>query len=99
MREASEGEEMIDDKMTIEKARKIASFPWNEKRCYCETLYCEHPQAKGFIDGWNSRQAEIDELKKEIECLRDKSGVGSDEFIRASKKLGWPKEKTDERRT
>lgn len=55
--------------MTIKKARKIDSFPCDEIRCYCETIHCEHLLAKSFIWGYESRQAEIDELKKEIKEL------------------------------
>ena len=89
---------MTEDKMDIEKAREvIRKFMALPSLNVTLSHIADYNEANGFINGWESRQTEIDELKKEIECLRDKSGVGSDEFIRATKKLGWPKEKTDDR--
>jgi hypothetical protein len=54
---------MSEEKLTIEKAREIV------KEYTGWTAEDEYDFAAGFIEGHESRQAEIEELKKEIKDL------------------------------
>ena len=54
---------MTDAKMTIEEAREIVkNGSWTEYHI---------SNAEYFINGWESRQTEVDELKKKIEKVRE----------------------------
>ena len=55
---------MTEGKMTIEKARELQAN--SEEACW-------------FIDGWESRQTEVDELKKIIKRLKHDYGVDTHE--------------------
>ena len=69
----------MTDKMTIEKAREILG-DWKDFNLRYpkmdllsgglieRTLFF----SEGFVTAWESRQTEVDELKKEIERLKEK---------------------------
>ena len=75
------------DKMTIEKAREVYhGFDWANKRCgSCEPNYCEHPKARGFIEGYESRDAEVEELKNFVTYCMKYSNDGH--VVKMAKKL------------
>lgn len=57
----------MTDKMNLEKANKIVDR-WENG--YHEVEPRDYSEAQGFIKGFESRQAEVGELKKEIEQLK-----------------------------
>jgi hypothetical protein len=66
------GKEMSEE-MTIEKAREIISpYPMDflGEQTEFRKVYSayEHNQALAYIAGWESRQKEVDELKKKAEA-------------------------------
>jgi hypothetical protein len=54
------------EKLTIEKAREIISIP----RSFC-TDPIDYINAKAFVAGWESRQAEVTQLKQQNEKMRE----------------------------
>lgn len=82
------------EKMTIEKAREInkhenerGSWEWLRNfigEPFCKTFKCESifGEARGFIEGWNSREAEIEELKIIIKGLQGGWKMTTDAWVK-----------------
>ena len=86
------------EKMTIEKAREIVSEI--EPLKTATTLYSmAFWTARGFIVGWESRQAEVEKLREALERIETYSGAETfmnNSFMYniheyAMKGLGWAK--------
>jgi len=56
--------------MDIEKAREDIKRSHDVNDCPC---LCKNDKVRGFIEGWESRQAEVDELHKILEKCQGES--------------------------
>lgn len=82
------------EKMTIEKAMEIMKSR-SKDLVDLKSLFIG--EAQGFIDGWESRQAEIDDLKRELLLLklRDSVSIGRFEISKTNNRL-WIYDKSGE---
>ena len=65
--------------MDIEKAREIPLQHMTNQNQDCGCHLCN--RCDGFVEGWESRQAEVDELKKVIYRLKNPiEGIDVSEF-------------------
>ena len=69
--------------MDIEKAMEIINKSHPQKDWPCMDRLCWN--ARGFIEGFESRQAEVDELKKRIKELENQNEPYCDEMYDLSK--------------
>ena len=62
------------EKMTYEMAREyqIQRKQWEKVSAEKYWFRSKWEIAEGFVEGWESRQAEVDELKKEVQELKNR---------------------------